>query len=89
MLRIRIHNTGFNVTYELWYRIQVNWESLTVVQKDLIQCRVKLLYYLDILDTYEEMMGGGQRAAERFKPEVFRLAHPSSFLCLQKAAIIF
>jgi hypothetical protein len=63
----------------------VNWESLTVVQKDLIQCRVKLLYYLDILDTYEEMMGGGQRAAERFKPEVFRLAHSSSFLCLRSS----
>jgi hypothetical protein len=73
-MRIRIHNTGYNIC-----GVEVNWESLTVVQKDLLQCRVKLLYYLDILDTYEEMMGGGQRAAERFKPEVFRLATPFLF----------
>jgi hypothetical protein len=50
----------------------VNWESLTVVQKDLIQSRVKLLYYLDILDIYEEILGGGQRAADKFRPEAFR-----------------
>ena len=57
----------------------MNWECLTVVQKDLIQSRLKLLYYLDILDTYEEMLGGGQLAADKFRPEVFRFDSPAVY----------
>jgi len=45
---------------------KVRWESLTLVQKDLINTRFKLLYYLDCLHTYEDILGGGQRASERF-----------------------
>ena len=33
--------------------------------------RLQLLYYLYYLDTEEEVMGGGQRAAERFEPAVY------------------
>ena len=69
-----------DLTFPLYFSIciclkylQVSWESLTVVQKDLIHSRLQLLYYLDILDTYEEMLGGGQLAADKFRPEVFRL----------------
>ena len=51
---------------------KVNWQSLSLVQKDLIGCRLKFLYYLDILDTYESILGGGQSAADRFTPEVYR-----------------
>ena len=51
---------------------QVRWESLSLTQKDLIKTRVRLLYYLDCLDTLEDILGGGRLAAERFSPAQFR-----------------
>jgi len=45
---------------------KVRWESLSLVQKDLISTRLKLLYYLDCLHTLEDILGGGQRASDRF-----------------------
>ena len=50
---------------------QVSWEKLTLLQKDLVFTRLKLLYYLDTLDTMEDILGGGLRAAERFLPHVY------------------
>ena len=51
---------------------QVRWESLSLTQKDLIKTRVRLHYYLDCLDTLEDILGGGRLAAERFSPAQFR-----------------
>lgn len=51
---------------------QVRWESLTLSQKELMTSRVKMLYYLDCLDTLEEILGGGRFAAEKFTPSHFR-----------------
>ena len=45
---------------------RVNWESLSLVQKDLVNTRRQLLYYRDTLDTLEEILGGRARAPERF-----------------------
>jgi len=45
---------------------KVRWETLSLVQKDLISTRLKLLYYLDCLHTLEDILGGGQRASDRF-----------------------
>jgi hypothetical protein len=50
---------------------KVDWEGLTLQQKDLVKVRLQLLYYLDCLDTVEEILGGGQRASERFEPAVY------------------
>ena len=51
---------------------QVRWESLSLTQKELIKTRVKFLYYLDCLDTLEDILGGGRFAAEKFTPAQFR-----------------
>ena len=51
---------------------QVRWESLSLTQKELIKTRVKFLYYLDCLDTLEDILGGGRFAAEKFTPALFR-----------------
>ena len=51
---------------------QVRWESLTLGQKELMKSRVKMLYYLDCLDTLEEILGGGRFAAQKFTPSHFR-----------------
>ena len=51
---------------------RVKWQTLNPSQIDLIGSRLKFLYYLDILDTYEDILGGGQFAADRFEPAVYR-----------------
>ena len=51
---------------------KVNWQSLSLAQKDLIGSRLKLLYYLDILDTYETILGGHHFAPDRYKPKVYK-----------------
>ena len=50
---------------------RVNWESLSLVQKDLVNTRRQLLYYRDTLDTLEEILGGRVRAPERFTPSAY------------------
>ena len=57
---------------------QVRWESLTLTQKELLRSRTKLLYYLDCLDTLEDMLGGSHLAAERYSPAAFRLLRSHS-----------
>ena len=51
---------------------KVNWQSLSLAQKDLIGSRLKLLYYLDILDTYEIILGGHHFAPDRYNPQVYK-----------------
>ena len=66
------HDTETRKTSQMKLITQVRWESLTLTQKELIRSRVKLLYYLDCLDTLETMLGGGRWAAEKWSPAQFR-----------------
>ena len=50
---------------------RVNWESLSLVQKDLVNTRRQLLYYRDTLDTLEEILGGSIRAPDRFRASTY------------------
>ena len=63
---------GDRKTNILMLTSQVRWESLSLSQKELMKSRVKMLYYLDCLDTLEEILGGGRFAAEKFTPAHFR-----------------
>ena len=51
---------------------RVRWESLNPAQLELVRTRATLLYYRDCLHTQEEILGGGARAAERFRPAEYR-----------------
>ena len=44
----------------------------------LLRSRTKLLYYLDCLDTLEDILGGAHLAAERYSPAAFRLLRSHS-----------
>ncbi|XP_078503906.1 NBAS subunit of NRZ tethering complex isoform X3 [Lissotriton helveticus] len=50
----------------------VNFSNLTLEQKELCRCRLKLLNYLDRLSTYEEILGGPHAAEERYNAEFFK-----------------
>ncbi|KAM4694417.1 NBAS subunit of NRZ tethering complex [Discoglossus pictus] len=50
----------------------VNFANLTLEQKELCRCRLKLLTYLDRLSTYEEILGGPHAAEERYNAEFFK-----------------
>ncbi|XP_041419494.1 neuroblastoma-amplified sequence isoform X2 [Xenopus laevis] len=50
----------------------VNFKNLTLEQKELCRCRLKLLTYLDRLSTYEEILGGAHAAEERYDAEFFK-----------------
>ena len=45
---------------------------MTLTQKELIRTRAKFLYYLDCLDTLEDILGGGRFAADKFTPAQFK-----------------
>eukprot|EP00794_Sanderia_malayensis_P009896 gene9896-10909_t len=49
----------------------MNIESLTTRQRHLCKYRWQILQYLDRLETYEIVLGGPFRAAERFKSDFF------------------
>ncbi|XP_074394189.1 NBAS subunit of NRZ tethering complex isoform X2 [Zonotrichia albicollis] len=49
----------------------VNFSKLTLEQKELCRSRLKLLTYLDRLETYEEILGG-PHAAEHYDGEFFK-----------------
>ncbi|KAJ1149646.1 hypothetical protein NDU88_002451 [Pleurodeles waltl] len=51
---------------------RVNFSNLTLEQKELCRCRLKLLTYLDRLSTYEEILGGPHAAEERYNAEFFK-----------------
>ncbi|XP_063298217.1 NBAS subunit of NRZ tethering complex [Pelobates fuscus] len=50
----------------------VAFQNLTLEQKELCRCRLKLLTYLDRLSTYEEILGGPHAAEERYDAEFFK-----------------
>nr|XP_033793445.1 neuroblastoma-amplified sequence [Geotrypetes seraphini] len=50
----------------------VNFSKLTLEQKELCCCRLKLLTYLDRLSTYEEILGGPHAAEQRYDAEFFK-----------------
>ncbi|XP_060709523.1 NBAS subunit of NRZ tethering complex isoform X1 [Hemiscyllium ocellatum] len=50
----------------------VNFSMLTLEQKELCRCRLKLLTYLNRLATYEEILGGPHAAERRYDSEFFK-----------------
>ncbi|XP_027711429.1 neuroblastoma-amplified sequence isoform X1 [Vombatus ursinus] len=50
----------------------VNFSQLTLEQKELCRCRLKLLTYLDRLATYEEILGVPHAAEQRYDAEFFK-----------------
>ncbi|XP_056420196.1 NBAS subunit of NRZ tethering complex isoform X2 [Hyla sarda] len=51
---------------------QVDFEELTLEQKEICRCRLKLLTYLDRLSTYEEILGGPQAAEKSYDADFFK-----------------
>ncbi|XP_043920727.1 neuroblastoma-amplified sequence [Protopterus annectens] len=50
----------------------LDFSKLTLEQKEVCRCRLKLLTYLDRLATYEEILGGPHAAEERYDAEFFK-----------------
>ncbi|XP_028914479.1 neuroblastoma-amplified sequence isoform X2 [Ornithorhynchus anatinus] len=50
----------------------VTFSKLTLEQKELCRCRLKLLMYLDRLATYEEILGVPHAAKQRYDAEFFK-----------------
>ncbi|KAM9201405.1 NBAS subunit of NRZ tethering complex [Dugong dugon] len=50
----------------------VNFSKLTLEQKELCRCRLKLLTYLDRLATYEEILGVPHTSEQRYDAEFFK-----------------
>ncbi|XP_032285991.1 neuroblastoma-amplified sequence isoform X1 [Phoca vitulina] len=50
----------------------VNFAKLTLEQKELCRCRLKLLTYLDRLATYEEILGVPHASEQRYDAEFFK-----------------
>ncbi|KAF6105050.1 NBAS subunit of NRZ tethering complex [Phyllostomus discolor] len=50
----------------------VDFSKLTLEQKELCRCRLKLLTYLDRLATYEEILGVRHAPEQRFDAEFFK-----------------
>ncbi|XP_053443844.1 NBAS subunit of NRZ tethering complex isoform X2 [Nycticebus coucang] len=50
----------------------VNFSKLTLEQKELCRCRLKLLTYLDRLATYEEILGVPYGSEQRYDAEFFK-----------------
>ncbi|XP_045405017.1 neuroblastoma-amplified sequence [Lemur catta] len=50
----------------------VNFSKLTLEQKELCRCRLKLLTYLDRLATYEEILGVPHASEQRYDAEFFK-----------------
>ncbi|KAF6321497.1 NBAS subunit of NRZ tethering complex [Rhinolophus ferrumequinum] len=50
----------------------VNFSKLTLEQKELCRCRLKLLTYLDRLATYEEILGVSHASEQRYDAEFFK-----------------
>ncbi|XP_036737524.2 NBAS subunit of NRZ tethering complex isoform X2 [Manis pentadactyla] len=50
----------------------VNFSKLTLEQKELCRCRLKLLTYLDRLATYEEILGVPHASDQRYDAEFFK-----------------
>lgn len=77
-------------TYEEKKRLellaQINFKKLTLEQKQLCQCRLKLLMYLDRLLTYEIILGGALVADEQYDHTFFKKFRSQ---CGLEAAVYF
>ncbi|XP_059211796.1 NBAS subunit of NRZ tethering complex [Centropristis striata] len=51
---------------------KVDFSRLTLEQKELCRSRLKLLSYLDRLETYEEILGGPHAAEQKYDAEFFK-----------------
>uniref|UniRef100_A0A1A7XPK9 Neuroblastoma amplified sequence n=1 Tax=Iconisemion striatum TaxID=60296 RepID=A0A1A7XPK9_9TELE len=51
---------------------KVDFSRLTLEQKELCRSRLKLLFYLDRLATYEEILGGPHAAEQKYDAEFFK-----------------
>ncbi|XP_069829255.1 NBAS subunit of NRZ tethering complex isoform X2 [Dendropsophus ebraccatus] len=51
---------------------RVDFDNLTLEQKEICRCRLKLLTYLDRLSTYEEILGGPQAAEKSYDADFFK-----------------
>ncbi|XP_063079339.1 NBAS subunit of NRZ tethering complex [Engraulis encrasicolus] len=51
---------------------EIDFNRLTLEQKELCRSRLKLLCYLDRLATYEEILGGPHAAEERYDAKFFK-----------------
>ncbi|XP_022250297.1 neuroblastoma-amplified sequence-like [Limulus polyphemus] len=69
---------------ELWK--QIDFSNLNLEQKQLCQCRMKLLKYLDRLSTYEIILGGPHIADEHYDAKFFKVFRSQSGL---EAAVQF
>ncbi|XP_076354433.1 NBAS subunit of NRZ tethering complex-like isoform X3 [Tachypleus tridentatus] len=63
---------------ELWK--QIDFSNLNLEQKQLCQCRMKLLKYLDRLSTYEIILGGPHIAEEHYDAKFFKVFRSQSGL---------
>uniref|UniRef100_A0A672U883 NBAS subunit of NRZ tethering complex n=1 Tax=Strigops habroptila TaxID=2489341 RepID=A0A672U883_STRHB len=52
--------------------LSVNFPKLTLEQKELCRSRLKLLTYLDRLETYKEILGGPHAAEQHYDAEFFK-----------------
>uniref|UniRef100_A0A8B9IYF2 NBAS subunit of NRZ tethering complex n=1 Tax=Amazona collaria TaxID=241587 RepID=A0A8B9IYF2_9PSIT len=52
--------------------LSVNFSKLTLEQKELCRSRLKLLTYLDRLETYKEILGGPHAAEQHYDAEFFK-----------------
>uniref|UniRef100_A0A663MT49 NBAS subunit of NRZ tethering complex n=1 Tax=Athene cunicularia TaxID=194338 RepID=A0A663MT49_ATHCN len=52
--------------------LSVTFSKLTLEQKELCRSRMKLLTYLDRLETYEEILGGPHAAEQHYDAEFFK-----------------
>uniref|UniRef100_A0A803YP27 NBAS subunit of NRZ tethering complex n=1 Tax=Meleagris gallopavo TaxID=9103 RepID=A0A803YP27_MELGA len=52
--------------------LSLNFSKLTLEQKELCRSRLKLLTYLDRLETYEEILGGPHSAEQHYDGEFFK-----------------
>ncbi|XP_068534724.1 NBAS subunit of NRZ tethering complex isoform X3 [Anas acuta] len=52
--------------------LSVDFSKLTLEQKELCRSRLKLLIYLDRLETYEEILGGPHAAKQHYDGEFFK-----------------
>uniref|UniRef100_UPI00358F6BA3 NBAS subunit of NRZ tethering complex n=1 Tax=Myxine glutinosa TaxID=7769 RepID=UPI00358F6BA3 len=58
----------------------VNFSNLTLGQRDLCRCRLRLLNFLDRLATYEEILGGPQAAERLYNAEFFKTFRSQNLL---------
>uniref|UniRef100_A0A8C4QLG4 Uncharacterized protein n=1 Tax=Eptatretus burgeri TaxID=7764 RepID=A0A8C4QLG4_EPTBU len=65
---------------EKWLLARVNFSNLTLGQRDLCRCRLRLLNFLDRLATYEEILGGPQAAERLYNAEFFKTFRSQNLL---------